>query len=65
MMCTEKRHNNKGKPVKYYRSQIINAQFFYEAGRFKAKIQMAGNGWEHYPPLIENNGGKNPMQFSG
>ncbi len=54
LSCTKKKLNIRGKRVKYYRSQIIHAQFFYENGKFKAKMQMAGSGWEYYPPVNES-----------
>jgi DNA-binding Lrp family transcriptional regulator len=63
LTCIKKQVNRRGKPVKYYSAQIINAQFFYEKGGFKAKIQTA-SGWEHYPPISIDTLPKKSMQFN-
>jgi hypothetical protein len=41
MSCVETKLNGNGKRVKLYQSQIINAYFFLEKGKFRAKVQLS------------------------
>jgi hypothetical protein len=52
LRCVESRLNENGKRVKFYQCQIINAHFFLEKGKFRARVQLSsgvvddyGGGW--------------------
>ena len=58
LRCTGTRLNGNGKRIKLFQSQIINAHFFMERGKFRARVQLSsgiiddfGGSWS----LIDEN----------
>lgn len=41
LRCTGTKLNGNGKRIKLFQSQIINAHFFLERGKFRARVQLA------------------------
>jgi hypothetical protein len=41
MTCVGDKLNGNGKRVKLYQSQIVNAHFFMEKGKFRARVQLS------------------------
>ena len=41
LRCTGDKLNGNGKRVKLYQSQIVNAHFFLEKGKFRARVQLS------------------------
>ncbi len=41
MNCVGDKLNGNGKRVKLYQSQIVNAHFFMEKGKFRARVQLS------------------------
>lgn len=41
MRCIGSKLNGNGKRVKLYQSQIVNAHFFMEKGKFRARVQLS------------------------
>lgn len=41
MRCIGTKLNGNGKRVKLYQSQIVNAHFFMEKGKFRARVQLS------------------------
>ncbi len=41
LRCTGTKLNGNGKRIKLFQSQIINAHFFLEKGKFRARVQLA------------------------
>jgi hypothetical protein len=41
MTCIGDKLNGNGKRVKLYQSQIVNAHFFMEKGKFRARVQLS------------------------
>ena len=50
LRCVDKKLNGKGKWVKLYQSQVVNAHFFLEKGRFGARVQLSSG-------VVDNFGG--------
>lgn len=48
LMCVDSRLNENGKRVKYYQCQIINAHFFLEKGKFRARVQLSSGIIDDY-----------------
>ncbi len=48
MRCVETKLNGNGKRVKLYQSQIVNAYFFMEKGKFRAKVQLSSGTVDDY-----------------
>jgi hypothetical protein len=48
LRCVETRLNQNGKRVKYFQCQIINAHFFLEKGKFRARIQLSSGTVDDY-----------------
>jgi hypothetical protein len=58
LRCTGTKLNGNGKRIKLFQSQIINAHFFLERGKFRARVQLSsgiiddfGGSWS----LIDEN----------
>ena len=41
LRCTGTKLNGNGKRIKLFQSQILNAHFFLERGKFRARVQLA------------------------
>ena len=41
IQCMGTKLNQKGKRVKLFQSQVMSAHFFYEKGKFRARVQLA------------------------
>jgi hypothetical protein len=41
LRCTGTRLNGNGKRIKLFQSQIVNAHFFLEKGKFRARVQLS------------------------
>jgi hypothetical protein len=48
LRCVESRLNHNGKRVRYYQCQILNAHFFMEKGKFRARVQLASGTVDDY-----------------
>lgn len=48
LRCTDRILNRKGKRVKLYQSQIVYAHFFYEKGKFRARVQLSSGIVDDY-----------------
>jgi hypothetical protein len=48
LRCVESRLNENGKRVKFYQCQIINAHFFLEKGKFRARVQLSSGIVDDY-----------------
>ena len=48
LRCTGTKLNGNGKRIKLYQSQIINAYFFLEKGRFRARVQLSSGTVDDY-----------------
>ena len=60
LRCTDKVLNRKGKRVRLYQSQIVYAHFFYEKGKFRARVQLSsgivddyGGNWSYMDKIPE------------
>jgi predicted transcriptional regulator len=58
--CTDKVLTRKGKRVRLYQSQIVYAHFFYEKGKFRARVQLSsgivddyGGSWSYMNKIPE------------
>jgi hypothetical protein len=41
LRCVDKKLNGNGKWAKLYQSQVLNAYFFLEKGKFRARVQLS------------------------
>lgn len=48
LRCVESKLNQNGKRVKFYQCQIINAHFFLEKGKFRARVQLSSGVVDDY-----------------
>jgi hypothetical protein len=48
LRCTDRILNRKGKRVKLYQSQIVYAHFFFEKGKFRARVQLSSGDVDDY-----------------
>ena len=48
LRCTDRILNRKGKRVSLYQSQIVYAHFFYEKGKFRARVQLSSGIVDDY-----------------
>ena len=48
LRCVGKKLTSAGKRVKIYQSQVVNAYFVYERGKFRARIQLASGSVENF-----------------
>jgi hypothetical protein len=48
LRCVESRLNENGKRVRFYQCQIINAHFFLEMGKFRARVQLSSGIVDDY-----------------
>jgi hypothetical protein len=58
LRCVESRLNQNGKRVKYFQCQIINAHFFLEKGKFRARIQLSSG-------IVDDYGSSQPPSDDG
>jgi hypothetical protein len=48
LTCIGDKLNGNGKRVKLYQSQIVNAHFFMEKGKFRARVQLSSGTVDDY-----------------
>ena len=48
LSCVGDKLNGNGKRVKLYQSQIVNAHFFMEKGKFRARVQLSSGTIDDY-----------------
>lgn len=48
LSCVGDKLNGNGKRVKLYQSQIVNAHFFMEKGKFRARVQLSSGIVDDY-----------------
>ncbi|UCG68604.1 MAG: hypothetical protein JSV09_12460 [Thermoplasmata archaeon] len=48
LTCIGDKLNGNGKRVKLYQSQIVNAHFFMEKGKFRARVQLSSGAVDDY-----------------